>query len=285
MSCPSCPSCPLLAKHAATSSIGTFSCNSKFAVTNSGSLFIDLANSISCFACAANYYISSIVSVTLSDCNFFQIPYIISALRNLENGKYTESSVTENGIVITTYLIPYSTDLLEKTITLITYFNNLTNILFYEIPREFSYNSKEQSSVAITFLEDGSFPGKIFIPASFTSTREQFLSFIVTPQAIPSVTQVAKTLAAVEISAIPSNFPLPVRPCSGNNVDSCYTPWSTWLVNESDAIEIAQQSCTRSSNYSNGFPCSGYEIESRVGPDGQGQEYRYRCGPNTVPCF
>lgn len=141
-------------------------------VTNSGNYFVDLAYSIPFVASAADSYITSILSKQIMigvKPTFFQIPYIFSASDALINGKYTSSIVTKDNLIITTYAIPYDGEFKEQIATIITYFNKDTNILFYEIPREFSYNSVEQASVALTQGSGGSFSGKISIPNSFVS--------------------------------------------------------------------------------------------------------------------
>lgn len=119
----------------------------------------------------ANNYISNLLSKR--DTNnykpfFFNIPYIYSVRTNLIDGNYTSSISNENNLVITTYKVPYKGQFKEEIVTIVTYLNQSTKILFYEIPNELSYNSKESASVAITD-NDIKRNGKLNIPASFIS--------------------------------------------------------------------------------------------------------------------
>jgi hypothetical protein len=135
-------------------------------------IFVSLSKSIPFICSNTNSFITSFVSKNLEknfEPTYFQIPFIYSAVDNLFNGNYKESSSIEDNIIISKYEIPYKGKLKEEIVNIVTYFNNSTNILFYEIPREFTYNSFKQASVAITSLNDGSFSGKILIPATFTS--------------------------------------------------------------------------------------------------------------------
>jgi len=152
-------------------------------------IFVELAKSIPFVSSNANSYITCLVSKTFEP-NFkptyFQIPYIYSACDNLVNGIYKESSSVEDNIIITKYEIPYKRQNKEEIVIITTYLNTLTNILFYEVPSEFTYNSLKQASVAVTTLSDGSFSGKIAIPTTFTSLLfpqypNRFLPFTINP--------------------------------------------------------------------------------------------------------
>jgi hypothetical protein len=162
-------------------------------IVETGNSFVDLAYSIPFLASDADAYITSILSkqfIIGFEPTFFQVPYIYSCCTNLINGNYTSSS-TDNGThVITTYKIPYEGELTEKTATIVTDFNKETNILFYEVPREFSYNSVDQASLAFIQLADGSFNGTLLIPSSFVSnvdSTEYQLTFTISIKDIISV--------------------------------------------------------------------------------------------------
>jgi hypothetical protein len=147
-----------------------FTISGQVTTTSLGNAFIDLGDAFPFITSAANVFITSLVSKTLIpnfEPTYFQIPYIYSSKDNLSNGNYTSSVSTEPDLIITTYKIPYKGEFKEEIATIITYFNTVTKILFYEIPREFTYNSKDQASVSIIQLEDLSFSGKILIPVSF----------------------------------------------------------------------------------------------------------------------
>jgi hypothetical protein len=134
--------------------------------------FVDLAYTLPFAASGADAYISSLVTKTFSNTfepKFFQIPYIYSAADNLINGKFILEIKVEDNKIITTYKIPYIRELKEVVATIVTYFDTITEILFYEVPREFSYESKEQASVAITTKDNQDYNGKIAIPESWYS--------------------------------------------------------------------------------------------------------------------
>ena len=161
------PSGPLAAPSFST--IGTIN------LGNSNDLFVKLAYSAPFGLSAVDAFITSLVSksfINNFEPTYFQIPYIYSAADNLVNGKYTSSSVTDGSKLITTYIIPYKSELGQKFVTIVTYLDQITNILFYEIPREFSYNSKDQASVAVT-PSGSDYVGKISIPSTFISNIDK----------------------------------------------------------------------------------------------------------------
>ena len=146
-----------------------FTSNGSVGLGESTDLFIKLAYSVPFAASAADSYITSQISKDLIlgfEPIYFQIPYIYSAADNLVNGKYSSTTKSQGDLIINEYVIPYTGAMKEEFVLITTYFNVLTKILFYEIPRVFSYNSKEQASVAVT--PNGlDFVGKISIPSSF----------------------------------------------------------------------------------------------------------------------
>jgi hypothetical protein len=148
------------------------SCN--FEVSNTGNIFVDLAYSVPCLASANNTYISTILSKQMKFLDnfktvFFNMNYIYSYSDNLINGKYTSSTSDNGKIIKTIYNIPYQGEFKEEITTVITYFNKETNILFHEIPREFSNNSVEQASIAYIQFPDGIVKGTVNIPDSFVN--------------------------------------------------------------------------------------------------------------------
>jgi hypothetical protein len=159
-----------------------FTTNGQVAISNSGNEFIDLSYSIPFIVSNVNTYITSLVSKTLIqgfEPTYFQIPYIYSFADNLINGNYKDSLEIKDNLIITTYKIPYQgNNKKEEIATIVTYFNTETKILWYEIPREFTYNSVEESQVAIVKLDDGSYSGKYNIPVSFitkTNTKNKYI--------------------------------------------------------------------------------------------------------------
>lgn len=156
-----------------TGSNGTLLTSGSVGLGDSNDLFVKLAYTVPFAASSANVYITSKLSLQfIQDFNpsYFQIPYIYSAADNLINGNYTSSSKSEDNIIITNYEIPYTSKFKKELVTIVTYFNKDTNILFYEIPRVFSYNSKDQASVAVT-QDSNDFIGKVKIPASFITSK------------------------------------------------------------------------------------------------------------------
>lgn len=148
--------------------------------TESNDLFVKLSSTIPFTASIINAYITSKVSKEkILDFNptYFKIPYINSASLNLKNGKYTYSLSITDDLLINKYNIPYQGEVKEELVTIVTYYNIKTNILYYEIPRVFSYNSINQASVSI--IQNGkNFIGKIIIPSSFISFNNTKINYI-----------------------------------------------------------------------------------------------------------
>ena len=199
--------------------VSTFDGIGQIEITNTKNVFVDLAKSIPFVCSSVNSYITSLVSKTFEP-NFkptyFQIPYIYSVCDNLFNGIYKESSSVEDNIISTKYEIPYKRQNKEEIVIITTYLNTLTNILFYEVPSELTYNSLKQASVAVTTLSDGSFSGKIAIPTTFTSLLlpkypNRFLPFKINPYSDNLI------LADVFVSKKPgSGYPI----CQGTQIES-----------------------------------------------------------------
>ena len=160
-----------------------FSTSSDVLTTSSGDDFVDVINSVPFIISSANSYISNTLAnnkLNRSDSNFVEVGNLHQISQNLVDGNY--SKLVENdenkNLIVTTYKIPYKDELKEKIATIKTYYDPTTKILFYEIPREFTYNSKDQASISITKLPDLSFVGKLLIPGSFlSSTRNRELPY------------------------------------------------------------------------------------------------------------
>jgi hypothetical protein len=138
-------------------------------------LFVKLAYSVPFTTSSIDAFITSLVSkkfISNFEPTYFQIPYIYSAADNLINGNYTSSVSNIGNKIITSYVIPYKSLLGPKNVTITTYVDTITNILFYEIPREFSYNSKDQASVAVT-PSGPDYIGKVSIPSSFINQDDK----------------------------------------------------------------------------------------------------------------
>jgi len=152
----------------------SFSSKGTISLGSSDDTFVDLAYTLPFAGSAADAYITSLVSKQFLlnfEPTYFQIPYVYSSADNLINGNYTKTSKTEEKKIITTYVIPYTRDLVTAETLITTYFDTTTNILFYEVPREFSYNSKDQASVAI--VPSGTdYIGKLLIPSSFVDISD-----------------------------------------------------------------------------------------------------------------
>jgi len=149
--------------------VKAFTSKGSVGLGESNDLFVKLAYSVPFAASAADSYITSQISKDLIlgfEPTYFQIPYIYSAADNLVNGKYSSTTKSQGDLIINEYVIPYTGAVKEEYVLVTTYFNVSTKILFYEIPRVFSYNSKEKASVAVT-PNGVDFVGKISIPSSF----------------------------------------------------------------------------------------------------------------------
>lgn len=148
-----------------------FTASGSVGLGESTDLFVKLAYTVPFAASSADSFITTKISKDLIlgfEPTYFQVPYIYSAADNLVNGKYTSSSKNEGELIVTEYVIPYQGEFKEEVVVITTYFNTTTNILFYEIPRVFTYNSKDQASVAVT-PNGPNFVGKLAIPSSFTT--------------------------------------------------------------------------------------------------------------------
>lgn len=134
--------------------------------------FVDLAFAVPYLAGTIDADLSSKLSTApleLSlDPKFFQLPYIYSFASNLSKGNFTASILKDDDKeTVTSYKIPYKSEFSEKVVNFVTTLVKETNILFHEIPREFSYNSAEQASVATSVDSNGNYTGVYLVPKSF----------------------------------------------------------------------------------------------------------------------
>jgi hypothetical protein len=139
----------------------------KISTTNTGNIFIDFVNSIPFITSNINDYINLIISSKLNndfvENNYFKIILINSVVENLIKGNYTYTSEIVDNEIITYYNISYQDKQILKQVTITTIYNSLSNVLFYDIPKEFSYNSENMANVSI-IINDNFYKGKIFIP-------------------------------------------------------------------------------------------------------------------------
>ena len=144
-------------------------------INNLNDLFLDTIYALPFICSGADEFISTKVndSKKLNKIPiYFQIPYIYSAADNIYYGKYTSTTIKEDNEIITTYIVPYKSELKEETVTITTIYNEISKILFFQIPREFSYNSKDEGSIAIYNSTDNNYKGKLLIPDSFLLYKE-----------------------------------------------------------------------------------------------------------------
>ena len=178
---------------------------STISLGSSEDTFVDLAYTLPFAGSAANTYITSLVSKQFLlnfEPTYFQIPYIYSAADNLINRNYTKTVTVEDNEVITTYVIPYTRDLVSTEVSITTILNTFTNILFYQVPREFSYNSKEEASVVIV-PNGNDYIGKLLIPSSFiniNNIKPYYLTFDVKPEVLSSINPNTRRNASVEVN-------------------------------------------------------------------------------------
>ena len=152
-------------------------------VRNTNDLFVDFAYSVPLIVASANLAISSLFSKE-NDPNFKAIllfnDYTNSAAQNVTYNNYSMIKEQKDNIIISTYTIPYNiaggsnpyiTDGQTALVKITTYFNILTQILFYTIPPEFTSNIKNNhlASVALYQTKDRSIIGQGLIPQSFYS--------------------------------------------------------------------------------------------------------------------
>lgn len=142
-------------------------------VGTSNDIFSNLGYTLPFSGSGVNTYITSLVSkqfIKGFEPTYLQIPYIYSGADNLINGNYKSFEVKDGNKIITTYYIPYQgLNGKEEIATIVTYYDIITNILFYEVPSEFSYNSLTKLSVAASQISEKEYSFKVLIPEDWIS--------------------------------------------------------------------------------------------------------------------
>jgi len=146
-----------------------FSSSGTTSIKNTGDIFIDLVPTMLNLLSAGNEYIANEViknQLYIDDSSFFQLPYIISIIDNVNKNNYTYTSSTKDNLVTSIYNIEYKSFMEKKIVTFITYYDIDKQLLNYEIPSQLNYNSLDQ---AIVYVEKNSnnYNYNLFIPQSF----------------------------------------------------------------------------------------------------------------------
>jgi len=146
-----------------------FSSSGKTSIKNTGDIFIDLIPTMLNLLSAGDEYIANEViqnQLYIDDSSFFQLPYIISIIDNVNKNNYTYTSSTKDNLITSIYNIEYKSFMEKKIVTFITYYDIEKQLLNYEIPRELNYNSLDQ---AIVYVEKNSnnYNYNLLIPQSF----------------------------------------------------------------------------------------------------------------------
>ena len=146
-----------------------FSSSGTTSIKNTGDIFIDLVPTMLNLLSAGDEYIASEViknQLYIDDSSFFQLPYIISIIDNVNKNNYTYTSSTKDNLITSIYNIEYKSFMERKIVTFITYYDIDKQLLNYEIPRELNYYSLDQ---AIVYVEKNSnnYNYNLFIPQSF----------------------------------------------------------------------------------------------------------------------
>lgn len=113
----------------------------------------------------SNVIIDEAIDLTLP--SFFQLPYVVSIIDNVNKNNYTSNSSTNGDLITSIYNIPYQSLEGEKTITFTTFYNTVKDLLTYQIPRVLSYNSKNQATVYASNNDSKSTIIYLEIPQSF----------------------------------------------------------------------------------------------------------------------
>ena len=162
-----------------------FSSTGATRINYTGDIFIDLVPTMLNLLSAADEYIANEViqnQLYIDDSSFFQLPYIISIIDNVNKNNYTYTSSTKDNLITSIYNIEYKSFMEKKIVTFITYYDIEKQLLNYEIPRELNYYSLEQ---AIVYVEKNSnnYNYNLLIPQSFyllDSTDFLLMNFNVT---------------------------------------------------------------------------------------------------------
>lgn len=136
-------------------------------LSNFEDLFVNLAYSYPFISSAINQYITSHVSLNIIsnfEPIFIQMPYLFTISNNLINGQYTLTNSIQNNLIINTYNVEYNDN---EYVNIITFYNPDTNILFFELPRQISYDSAEQLSFSFSEINSEEINGRMIVPESW----------------------------------------------------------------------------------------------------------------------
>jgi hypothetical protein len=145
-------------------------------VNNKGDLFIDLVPSMINLLSAGDSYISNLLinnDENYSSPSFFQLPFIVSIIDNVNSGNYSFTTSTNNNLVTSIYSIPYKGLINDNIATFITFYNTELNLLKYIIPRELTYQSKDEAYVYAT-KSNNKYNIYLIIPNSFYNSSLNF---------------------------------------------------------------------------------------------------------------
>jgi hypothetical protein len=170
-------------------------CQGGLILGTSSNVFIDLAFSAPLLATGADLAITTLGTQEVQTDfipTFLKQNDIYSACQNIVKGNYTFTEERNGTIVKTTNLIPYTDEYATSEAILITYYDIITKILFYELPKEFTTQPliEERSSVSVTIGPDGRIVGQGFIPAIYYSPNKKediIVKFEITPVATPTI--------------------------------------------------------------------------------------------------
>jgi len=145
-------------------------------INNTGDIFIDLVPTMLNLLSAGDEYIANEViknQLYIDDSSFFQLPYIISIIDNVNKNNYTYTSSTKDNLITSIYNIEYESFMEKRIVTFITYYNIDLQLLNYEIPSQLNYNSLEQAIVYVEKNNDN-YNFNLKIPKSFYSLDSSY---------------------------------------------------------------------------------------------------------------
>jgi len=149
--------------------MGEFSSSGTTSIKNTGDIFIDLVPTMLNLLSAGDEYIANEViknQLYIDDSSFFQLPYIISIIDNVNKNNYTYTSSTKDNLITSIYNIEYKSFMEKKIVTFITYYDIEKQLLNYKIPRELNYNSLNQAMVYVE-KNSNNYNYNLLIPKSF----------------------------------------------------------------------------------------------------------------------
>jgi len=194
MTCSSCSDsvAPLTAESLVpTPVIPSFNTNGSLELTNTGNLFVDLSPVTPFAISAINAYITSLaVAQKTLEPTFFNTPFLYSFSSNLVLGNFLESTVSEGKFITTTYVVPYQGYTKIETAIVVTILDTETKIVFFQIPKEFSYESVELAAVATVPVETG-YNAIVQVPYSFIDKNvnnvfTELKIVVITPVLLPN---------------------------------------------------------------------------------------------------